>query len=107
MLRRIELVPELAGRLNSQVAEQLFSEMRKNNYFINNMSPSAHIFLVRNIVHHHNEKKDRQTIEKMKRNLRNVSITLDTLGKAVAGKDYNSSLKCSVTIQCRMFLINC
>ncbi|XP_035855787.1 uncharacterized protein LOC118494780 [Sander lucioperca] len=58
--------------------------MRKNNYFINNMSPSAHIFLVRNIFHHHNEKKERQTIEKMKRNVRNVSITLDTLGKAVA-----------------------
>ncbi|KAF1393373.1 hypothetical protein PFLUV_G00014950 [Perca fluviatilis] len=84
MLRRIELVPELAGQLNSQVAEQFFANMRKNNYFINNMSPSAHIFLVRNIVYHHNEKKERQTIEKMKRNVRNVSITLDTLGKAVA-----------------------
>ncbi|KAL0992619.1 hypothetical protein UPYG_G00095850, partial [Umbra pygmaea] len=83
-LRRIELVPELAGQLNSQVAEQLFAEMRKNNYFLNNMSPSAHIFLVRNIVHHKKKKKERQTIKKMKRNVRNVSITLDTLGKAVA-----------------------
>ncbi|KAF1392589.1 hypothetical protein PFLUV_G00029630 [Perca fluviatilis] len=71
MLRRIELVPEIAGQPNSQVAEQFFANMRKNNYFINNMSPSAHIFLVRNIVHHHNEKKERQTIEKMKRNVRN------------------------------------
>uniref|UniRef100_A0A8C9Z7V2 HMG domain-containing protein n=1 Tax=Sander lucioperca TaxID=283035 RepID=A0A8C9Z7V2_SANLU len=86
ILRRIEHVPELAGQLNSQVAEQFFAKMRKNNYFINNMSPSAHIFLVRNIVHHHNGwREERQTIEKMKRNVRNVSITLDTLGKAVAG----------------------
>ncbi|KAI4804828.1 hypothetical protein KUCAC02_026441, partial [Chaenocephalus aceratus] len=35
LLRRIELVPELAGHINSQCAEQLFSGMRKNNYFLN------------------------------------------------------------------------
>lgn len=85
MLRRIELVPELAGPLNSQVVEQFFSEMRKNNYFLSNMSPSAHVFLVRNIVHHYNEKKERQTIAKLKSNVSNVGITLDTLGRVVAG----------------------
>nr|XP_023668355.1 uncharacterized protein LOC111844264 [Paramormyrops kingsleyae] len=32
-LRRIELVPELHGWLNSQVVEQFFAKMRRNNYF--------------------------------------------------------------------------
>lgn len=44
LLRRINLVPELQGSLNSQVAEQLFSCMQKSNYFLNNMTPSTHIF---------------------------------------------------------------
>ncbi len=38
-LRTIGLVPELCGWLNSQIAEQLFSDMRKNNYFMNSFSP--------------------------------------------------------------------
>jgi len=44
ILRRLGLVPELAGRINSQVAEQLFSIMKKNNYFMNMLSPSEHVF---------------------------------------------------------------
>nr|XP_021331329.1 uncharacterized protein LOC108183900 isoform X2 [Danio rerio] len=61
VLRTIGLVPELAGKVNSQRAEQLFSEVKKNNYFMNMLRPAAHIFLARNILHHrnlaHNQKK--------------------------------------------------
>lgn len=46
VLRKIELVPELAGRINSQVVEQFFSQMEKNNYFLNMMKPSAQIFMI-------------------------------------------------------------
>lgn len=56
-LRKIELVPELRGWVNSQCAEQLFAGMRKNNSFLNMMSPTNHIFLMRNILHIHNTKK--------------------------------------------------
>lgn len=49
-LRKIQLVPELAGRINSQCAEQLFSQMRKNSYFLNVMKPTSHVFLMRNQV---------------------------------------------------------
>lgn len=42
-LRKIQIVPELAGWVNSQCAEQLFSDMRKNNYFLNTLTPSGHI----------------------------------------------------------------
>lgn len=43
ILQRLGLVPELARRINSQVAEQLFSIMKKNNYFMNMLSPSARL----------------------------------------------------------------
>ncbi|XP_013873396.1 uncharacterized protein LOC106524217 [Austrofundulus limnaeus] len=58
ILRQTEIVPELAGRLNSQCAEQLFAGMRKNNYFLNMLTPSAHVFLQRNILHHYNVRKN-------------------------------------------------
>lgn len=54
VLRKMELVPELAGLINSQCAEQLFSGMRKNNYLLNLTTPSTHIFLQQNILHHYN-----------------------------------------------------
>lgn len=90
VLRRINLVPELQGSLNSQVAEQLFSCMRKNNYFLNNMAPSTHIFLMRNIIHHRNNKTNAQLLEKQlqrgRESHRLQDITLDKSGQAVFGK---------------------
>ena len=44
-LRKLRLVPQLAGKVNSQVAEQLFAKMKKNNYFLNMALPSTHLFL--------------------------------------------------------------
>lgn len=43
-LRKIALVPELHGWVNSQLAEQLFSTMRKNKYFLNMTSLGAIFF---------------------------------------------------------------
>ncbi len=56
-IRKIQIVPELAGRVNTQAAEQLFAGMRKNNYFLKMMSPTSHMFLVRNILHMQNKEK--------------------------------------------------
>ncbi|XP_076142606.1 uncharacterized protein LOC143124790 [Alosa pseudoharengus] len=81
-LRLIRLVPELCGWLNSQVAEQLFSGMRKNNYFLNLLSPASHIFLMRNILHHHNEHLNKRAMEELKK-VSNEDIILDLNGKAV------------------------
>nr|XP_033933765.1 uncharacterized protein LOC117441855 [Pseudochaenichthys georgianus] len=60
-LRRLSLVPQLAGKLNDQVAEQLFARMKKNNYFLNTALPTTHLFLMRNIIHHHNVHKSSRT----------------------------------------------
>ncbi len=49
-IRRVDLVPELSGWLNTQTAEQLFAGMagmRTNNNFMNMLTPSAHVFLMR------------------------------------------------------------
>lgn len=88
VLRRIEIVPELAGRLNSQCAEQLFAGMRKNNYFLNMLTPSAHVFLQRNILHHYNVRKN----TKAKQNLQKVfgpgaALVLDPNGCIVMGNN--------------------
>lgn len=58
VLRRVDLVPELSGWVNTQTAEQLFAHMHKNNYFMNMLTPSAHVFLIRNIIHHYNKSQN-------------------------------------------------
>nr|XP_054591904.1 HMG domain-containing protein 3-like [Nothobranchius furzeri]XP_054592254.1 HMG domain-containing protein 3-like [Nothobranchius furzeri] len=83
-LRKISLVPELHGSVNSQVAEQLFSKMRKNNYFLNMMSPGSHIFLMRAIIHHHNTMLNENTLGDIHK-ISSADITLDSSGKAVMG----------------------
>ncbi|XP_053289770.1 uncharacterized protein LOC128450385, partial [Pleuronectes platessa] len=84
VLRKLELVPELAGLINSQCAEQLFSGMRKNNYFLNQTTPSTHIFLQRNILHHYNMARN-QTIKNQYSKIvpLDVSLQFDTHGRVV------------------------
>ncbi|XP_077092035.1 uncharacterized protein LOC143744406 [Siphateles boraxobius] len=66
-LRKLGLVPQLAGIVNSQVAEQLFAKMKKNNYFLNMALPSTHLFLMRNIIHHYNCHKNKQRLGDIKK----------------------------------------
>nr|XP_054587210.1 uncharacterized protein LOC129152938 [Nothobranchius furzeri]XP_054587211.1 uncharacterized protein LOC129152938 [Nothobranchius furzeri]XP_054587212.1 uncharacterized protein LOC129152938 [Nothobranchius furzeri] len=82
-LSKISLLLELHGWVNSQVAEQLFSKMRKNNYFLNMMSPGSHIFLMRAIIHHHNMLNEKTLADIHK--ISSADITLDSSGKAVMG----------------------
>ncbi|KAK2883631.1 hypothetical protein Q8A67_017268 [Cirrhinus molitorella] len=57
VLRKLSLVPQLADKVSSETAEQLFAEMKKNDYFLNMSLPSTHLFQMRNIIHHYNENK--------------------------------------------------
>ena len=70
------------GWLNSQTVEQLFSGMRKNNYFMNCLSPSSHVFLMRNLLHRHNNRLNQQALEGLKK-VFNGNVTLDLDGKAI------------------------
>uniref|UniRef100_A0A673HLD4 Uncharacterized protein n=1 Tax=Sinocyclocheilus rhinocerous TaxID=307959 RepID=A0A673HLD4_9TELE len=83
ILRRVQLVPELKGWLNSQVAEQFFAKIRKSNYF-NNMAPSTHVFLMRSVIHRHNTSTNRALLERQLNSGRRLellsTITLSALG---------------------------
>lgn len=86
ILRRIALVPELAGWVNSQCAEQLFADMRKNNYFLNTHTPSEHIFMMRNILHHYNTKCNNKTEASIRKVVgKDVHLQLDHNGQIVMG----------------------
>lgn len=89
VLRRIAVVPELQATLNSQVAEQLFASLRKNNYFLNNMGSSAHIFLMRNILEHRNNGRNQELLKRQLRRglqLQQLhNVTLSDLGQVVLG----------------------
>ncbi|XP_070407644.1 HMG domain-containing protein 3-like isoform X2 [Nothobranchius furzeri] len=83
ILRRIALVPELAGWVNSQCAEQLFADMRKNNYFLNTLTPSEHIFMMRNKLHHYNTQCNNKTEESIKKVVSEDVLQLDHNGQIV------------------------
>ncbi|XDV46888.1 hypothetical protein PO909_016692 [Leuciscus waleckii] len=83
VLRKLHIVPQLAGKVNSQVAEQLFSRMKKNNYFLNMALPSTHLFLMRNIIHHHNMYRNEQRLGNIKRAFGNVTMNMHS--QAVLG----------------------
>lgn len=89
-LRKLGLVPQLTGKVNSQVAEQLFARMKKNNYFLNMSLPSTHLFLMRNIIHHDNENKNRGRLDDLKRAFGTSDVTLNRHSQAVLGNCPNS-----------------
>lgn len=85
VLRRLELVPELVGSI-SPCAERLFSGMRKNNDFLNTTSPSTHVFLHRNILHHYNMAKNKKAIEQYSKIVPlNAEMQWDSHGRVVLG----------------------
>ncbi|KAK0156639.1 hypothetical protein N1851_000114 [Merluccius polli] len=88
VLRKLELVPELAGLINSQCAEQLFSGMRKNNYFLNLTTPSTHIFLQRNILHHYNMTRNQKIKNQYSKIVPpDVAMQCDSHGRVVLVND--------------------
>jgi len=84
-LRRTALVPELAGKVNTQVVEQFFAQMEKNNYFLNMMAPSSQIFLIRNIVHHHNTQLNRSRLEKIQKLMGTRQTFMNKNGQLIIG----------------------
>ncbi|XP_016344334.1 uncharacterized protein LOC107690489 [Sinocyclocheilus anshuiensis] len=67
-LQKLGLVPQLAGIVNSQVAEQLFAKMKKKNKnYLNMALPSTHLFLMRNIIYHYNCHKNKQRLGDIKK----------------------------------------
>ncbi|KTG45357.1 hypothetical protein cypCar_00037070, partial [Cyprinus carpio] len=56
--------------------------MKKNNYFLNMALPSTHLFLMRNIIHHHNTYRNEQRLGNIKRAFGN-DVTMNRHSQAV------------------------
>ena len=41
--------------------------MKKSNYYMNMLSPSAHVFLMRNVIHNYNQRKTQKIMEELKK----------------------------------------
>ena len=54
LLRRITLVPQLNGIVNTEAEEQLHSLIGRFNYSLNTMKPINHLFMMRLRIHLHN-----------------------------------------------------
>lgn len=58
ILRKSSLLAEIAGLVDTQAVEQLFSSSKRDLYFLNNMSPTNHLFVFRLICHLRNQRKN-------------------------------------------------
>ncbi|XP_048254270.1 uncharacterized protein LOC124148760 [Haliotis rufescens] len=91
LLRRITFVPEMKGSINSQVEEQLHREMNRNNYFLDSMSPGNYMFVLRLLLHFHNEHTNRKMTEAIKGKL-NTDISYGEIRHDKFGRLHLSDL---------------
>ena len=81
ILRRVTFVKELCGRVNTQTEEQLHSQEVKNNYFLNMMKSTNHLFLFRSIIDRRNEQINSSQRQLMSKKLGCDEFILDQLGR--------------------------
>lgn len=63
-LRDIDIVKQLKGNLNTQVQEQLFQQLGKDLYFLNMLTPYNYLFILRLVLHLHNETITKRQMQK-------------------------------------------
>lgn len=64
-LRRLDIVTQFKGKINSQVAEELFANLNKSRYFLTQLKPRNHIFLVRLILHLQNMRRNQERLQRI------------------------------------------
>ena len=79
-LRKISIVPELAGVINTEVVEQMHQQSNKDLYFLNMMSPGTHLFYKRYIGQLQNETINKKIWNKQSK-LLNEELCLDSFGR--------------------------
>ncbi len=80
VLRRTSLVEQLAGRINTQAAEQLHRDKARDIYWLNEMGPTNHVFAFRLVAHLRNMEINRATVRSHVQKLP-TGIKLDSLGQ--------------------------
>lgn len=87
-LRDIDIVKQLKGNLNTQVDEQLFQQLGKDLYFLNMLTPYNYLFILRLVLHLHNETVTKRQIQKA----------------TEAFKKFDSGTTAEVGPDCRLYL---
>lgn len=83
LLRQLELV----GPISSRRVEQLFSRLREKSNFQKTMTPSTHLLLQRNLLHHHNVEKNKRAEEQFSKVVpADVEMQWDAHGRLVLGR---------------------
>ena len=93
-LRRIGCIKELDSKVNSEVAEQLHGAYNKNKHFLNQMTPTNHIFLFRSIIDSKSIEKNKENLAKAKK--QHLFTNFDAIGRPVYGHEdipYNPFLE--------------
>ena len=88
ILRHLDLIDELKFQINSQAQEQLFSQLKRNNHFLNMMSPGSHLMINRIIINDSNDTKNERVKKDIEKKLRR-STSLSILGKLISENHSN------------------
>ena len=102
-LRRCGFVPQLAGIVNTQVEEQLHRGFVKNTYFLDNMGPTSHIFLMRHLLQIHNQRTNREAMRLTQRKT-GMTISFDDLGRMFTTTGMMH--KCTKTYHASMYTVH-
>ena len=91
-LRRLCAVENLQGFINSQSAEQYNRSANCCNHFLNDMSPTNHIFVFTLLTHLRNSRVNHEFIKRMKSasSLNSSTVCLDNLGRAILSQHPSS-----------------
>ena len=80
-LRHVSLVPELCGKINTQVVEQLFKKMNKCANFLNLMTPIHHSLMLRLLLHLHNQELNKTMEDNLTNSVRGGILVTDNFGR--------------------------
>jgi hypothetical protein len=81
LLRQTKICPQLSGRVNTQIVEQLNRQMGRNNYFLNMMKPGNQLFTLRLIFHLNNLKRNKLFRAKLNNMYRTVNFNVNANGQ--------------------------
>ncbi len=79
-LRKISLLSGLAGIIDTQVVEQLFSSFGRDLYFLNRMSPHVHLFVFRLLCQLRNVERNKKLV-KVQEQLLGKDVGFNQLGQ--------------------------
>ena len=86
LLRHLNCIKELEGKVNKEVVEQLHASFNKNQHFMNQMTLLNHRFLFKSIIDLKNVDKNKSILKRQEEC--RFFVNFDSVGKAVFGHEH-------------------